>query len=178
MIGQAARTVGTCAWRSLVWALLPVVSGCLTGPVEGIPCADDAQCATGAFCDLPIEVCADGTAPDVQVVAVVDDGVEVIDPFVPADLTTPLVMLVENRGGAVAEDLALRMGRLECMGLVVDETAVPSSLAAGATVAIPFAVTPRLCSTPAIQDWFFSFSGRGSRGTFNIVIERAPPSND
>jgi hypothetical protein len=172
-------TLPTTAARGLTAVLtLASAGGCLVGFVDDVPCATDDACATGDHCDLTVGACAPGDAPDVRVVEIVDDGVAVIDPFVPPDVPSTLAMRVTNPGGAPAEDIALRMGELACLGLVVDAATVPATLAPGAIVDVAFTVTPRLCSTPAIQDWFFEFSGRGSRGTFNIVIERAPPSGD
>jgi hypothetical protein len=174
------RPVVAAVGRSLVAALLAgaAAPACLVGPVEGIPCSVDDECATGAFCDVPRASCAPGTAPDVQVEGVVVDDAVVVDVFVPPDETTALAMRVQNRGGAPAEDLALRFGELACMNLVIDDAAVPTELRAGEAVDVAFTVTPQLCSTPAIQDWFFTFSGRGTRGTFNIVLQRAPPSGN
>jgi hypothetical protein len=165
------------AW---LWATSTVglAAGCLVGPVDGVPCVVDEHCATDAFCDLPAAMCAPGTAPDLQVAGIVDDGAIVIDPFVAPDATTALGMRIENRGGAPAVDVALRMATLACLGLVVDEGTVPTTVPPGGVVDVAFRVTPRLCASPVIQDWFLSFSGRGARGTFNVVVERAPPSGD
>jgi hypothetical protein len=165
------------AWRGAT-ATAGLAAGCLVGPVDGVPCVVDEHCATDAFCDLPASTCAPGTAPDLQVVGIVDDGELVIDPFVAPDATTALGMRVENRGGAPAVDVALRMATLACLGLVVDESTVPTTVPPGGVVDVAFRVTPRLCASPVIQDWFLSFSGRGARGTFNVVVERAPPSGD
>jgi len=164
-------------------ALAPgVLAGCLTGFVTGVPCVDDDQCPSDAFCDLIEQECLpDGAGrggPDVQVTGVVDEGEIVVDPFVPVESTTELAMVLANTGGHEAVGVTLRMGPLACLGLALNDDDVPPSLDAGEVVRVPFSVTPRLCSSPVIQDWFTAFSGRGARGTFNIVVERAPPSND
>lgn len=171
--------------RQIEMAALAVVlgsPGCLLGDVDGVPCGDDLHCATGAFCDLEDGVCRDDLddrgGPDVQVTAVELAGERVGAPFVQPDTTTALTMIVENVGGYVASGVALRMGELQCMQLVVDDATVPAVLSPGEEARVGFTVTPHLCSMLSIQDWFFTFSKRGSRGTFNIVVERAPPSHD
>jgi hypothetical protein len=156
--------------------------GCLSGDVQGIPCGEDLHCATGAFCDRVESVCIadedDRGPPDVHVVAIEADGARVATPFIPPDATTTLKMVVQNVGGYVATDITLRMGELQCMNLIVDPSTVPAQLPPGEEARVDFTVTPQLCSMLSIQDWFFAFSRRGSRGTFNIVVERAPPAAD
>jgi hypothetical protein len=177
-----ARGRCTAGSRVLATAPLCMLAGCLVGFVDGIPCVEDAQCPTDAFCDLTTETCladaAGSGGPDVQVTGVVDEGAIVIDPFVPGETTTELSLVLVNVGGHDAVDIALRMGPLACLAPTLDDTAVPAVLGPGEEARVPFSVTPRLCSTPVIQDWFTRFSGRGARGTFNIVVERAPPSFD
>jgi hypothetical protein len=179
----APRSV--CARPPLVTAValgFAVGPGCLVGDVDGVPCNDDQQCATGAFCDLDSNVCRDDVddrgGPNVQVTAIELAGEAVAAPFIAPDTTTTLTMVVKNVGGFVADDVTLRMGELVCMALDVDEAMVPSRLAPDEEARVDFTVTPHLCSMLSIQDWFFSFSQRGSRGTFNIIVERAPPSAD
>jgi hypothetical protein len=157
-------------------------SGCLLGDVDGMPCGEDQHCATGAFCDLIDGVCRDDLddrgGPDVQVTAVEVDGQRATAPSVAPDTTTTLTMIVQNVGGYVADDVALRMAELQCMHLVLDDESVPTILAPDEEAHVDVTVTPHLCSMLSIQDWFFTFSKRGSRGTFNIIVERAPTSPD
>ena len=154
-------------------------SACLVGPIPDIPCGDDDECPTAAFCDIPAEHCVESSetvfAPAVAVVAVVDaNGDEVRDPFVLPDVESALEVILENRGGVAATNVRLELARLACLQQTTPTTAVAATLAPGARVKVPLVVTPRDCSSPVITDWFAFFSGRAIRGTFNINIARSP----
>jgi hypothetical protein len=173
------HALGTGAWM-LSWPGL--LTGCLVGFVDEIPCVDDEQCPSDSFCDRPSSTClpdllGDG-GPAVAVTGVVD-GNDVVDaPLVPSETTTNLLLVLGNVGGHVAVDVALRLQPVTCLSLVLDEDAVPSDLEPDEEVRVPFSVTPRLCSYPVIQDWFTSFSGRNARGTFNLLPQRSAPSGE
>lgn len=176
-----SRVAAACVFSCVV--VVVGVSGCLVGEVSDIPCGKDGQCPTSHFCDVPNAVCVPATdvdgAPDLDVVGVEDGaGALQIDPFVVPGEETTLTLHIENRGKRAAFDVDLDLTQLVCMNLRFDETDVPETIDAGATVEVPFVVDPDGCSTPSIQDWFLFYSGRAKRGTFNINVERAPPSED
>jgi hypothetical protein len=167
-----------------VYCLVVVVgpAGCLVGELSGIPCDGDRQCPSQHFCDVPNDVCvpvtADDSAPDLAVIGVENRGEVQLDPFVPPDQRTTLELLIENQGLRSADDVALELVPLACMDLQFDPTTVPQRIGAGEQQQVSFSVAPHGCSTPSIEDWFLFYSGRSERGTFNINVERAPPSAD
>lgn len=155
-------------------------SGCLVGELSGIPCGDDDNCPTNHFCDLEADVCValtDGdTPPALAVTGVIDGNGDVtVGPFVPPKERTELKLVIENSGTRVANALNVELTRLVCMNLEFDTTRVPDHIDGGDSIEVAFAVTPDGCSTPTIQDWFVRYSGRATRGTFNINIERQAP---
>jgi hypothetical protein len=156
---------------------LASATGCLWGSLQDIPCDEDLACEPEGFCDLPRGVCHEltqnGGAPDVQVVGVVHEGALVHDVFVTAEITTPLRLSVRNRGGVEARDISVRLGQVVCLSANVEEPTIPRRLAPLELAEVHLSVTPRSCSAVVIEDWFASFSGRESRGTFNIVVQPA-----
>jgi len=158
-----------------------MLSACLVGEVQGIPCRADDECATGHFCDLTVGTCQEETgevsAPALDVVGVVDvNGDVVTSPFIERTGTFAMALVVENSGGLPAVDVEVDFSDLACLNLDIDEGTVPAGIAAGGSARIGFSASPDgTCGTPMITDWFLLFSGRGARGAFNINILRAPP---
>jgi hypothetical protein len=178
------RTSGVGRLRSVIVGIVVVVGGvggCLVGEVQGVPCSSDDQCATNHFCDLVDQSCReereDFFAPNLQVTGVRDvDGDVVTDPFIDRNGDFAMKLVVENVGGSTAVDVDAEFSELRCLNLRVEPSTLPSSVVAGGTVEVGFSASPDgTCGTPMITDWFLFFSGRGSRGTFNINILNAPP---
>jgi len=156
-------------------------SSCLLGELTGIPCGRDDECATAHFCDLTIGSCVQETdlvtAPNLQVTGVRGpDGAVVRDPIVEATGLQGLAMVVENIGLLPALDVVAEFTELRCLSLEIDESTVPDTIVPGGGAEVKFFISPERCGTPMIVDWFMFFSGRGSRGTFNLNIRAAPPS--
>jgi hypothetical protein len=164
-----------------VLAVLTVSAGCLVGELSDVPCTRDDECATAHFCDLTVGTCAAETAersaPNLQVVGVRDvAGAVVRDPFIERQGTQALGLVIENKGLLPAFDITLEFSELRCLNLVVDELTLVDTVVPGGSTEVAFTVSPEgNCGTPIITDWFLFFSGRGSRGTFNINIRAAPP---
>ncbi len=157
------------------------VGGCLVGEVHGVPCTDDDECGTGHFCDLVDETCREARddffAPELQVTGVRDVNGDVVnDHFIDRTGDYAMTLIVENVGGSSAIDIEAEFSELKCLNLKLDPATLPSSVVAGGVVEIGFSASPdNTCGTPMITDWFLFYSGRGSRGTFNINIRNAPP---
>jgi len=164
-----------------LWAAALSFGGCLVGELQGVPCGRDDECATGHFCDLTVDTCRQETdavsAPRLQVTGVVDkDGVVVRDPFIDKEGTYQMALVVENQGLLSAIDVDAEFSELRCLNLAFDPATFPAAMAPDAVAQLAFSAAPDgTCGTPMITDWFLFYSGRGSRGTFNINIERAPP---
>ncbi len=166
-------------------AILLVVVGaasCLLGELQGIPCARDGDCPTGYFCELASAepTCHQQTnelsAPKLLVRNVIDPtGAVVADPFIERQGAQRLALIIENEGTMPATNVTAEFSELRCLNLILDDSDV-ADIIAGGSAEIGFTVTPDgTCGTPMITDWFLFFSGRGTRGTFNINIRAAPP---
>ena len=164
----------------LVLGWVALLSSCLVGELSGIPCGDDDDCPGAAFCDIPASTCrflADGPGPpDLRVSGVRDlSGVSVTSVRVPGSVESTLDLEVVNEGACGAVDVVLELIPLACMHLAFDLKDVPTTIAPAATVEIPFTIMPEDCNSPAIQDWFLFYSGRATRGTFNILPDISGP---
>jgi hypothetical protein len=152
-------------------------AACLFDPIDGIPCGSDDDCPSAYFCDIPDGTCraeSGGLAPPALTVAGVqdDDDVSTV-PFIAHEGRTELALKLENTGGSTAEDIGLDFGIVACVGLAWRDADVPAAVPPGATRDVPIAFEPEPgCDTPVIQDWFLTFSGRATRGTFNVNIRR------
>lgn len=165
------RSVGLLATMS---ALLS--GACLVGEVRGVPCDADAACPENYFCDLPRTECREITdsfgPPRIEITAIRDDGEEVRTPFIPPEATTTLVLLPNNSGLSTAEDLGVSFGELECITFSVDLEGMSHSIEPGARGEIPVAFTPgQGCEGLTIIDWFITFSGRETRGVFDVNVK-------
>jgi hypothetical protein len=167
---MSAPLVGACA-------LLLGASGCLIGEVRGIPCAADDACFAGSFCDVPRQECREITnafSPPVLRVKLITDpsGEQVTTPLVPPETTSTLVLFAENVGLAPAEDIDLSFAFLDCIAFDLDEDAPPRVIEAAATAGIEVDVTPAAgCDGVHIIDWFFTYSGRETRGIFDLRVK-------
>jgi hypothetical protein len=162
--------------RILVVALLLSSSGCLFDEVRGIPCGSDHDCPTTYFCDLPHDECRLTTdelsAPDLTVPMVRDPaGAVVLLPKVPAEQTSRLGVQVQNRGAGPAEGVLLSFAPLQCVAFTFPDEP-PTVVGGGQTVEFPVDVAAEggPCSSVKIIDWFLDYSGRSSRGTFDLDI--------
>lgn len=160
-----------------VCALLVVSSACLIGEVSGIPCAADATCPVDYFCDLPRHECRELTetfGPPVLRVKLITDptGEQVTTPLVPPDTTSTIVLNTENIGRAPAENPGLSFASLACVAFYLGEDTLPLAIEAGATGSVPVDVTPGPgCDGLHIIDWFFTYSGRETRGIFDLNVK-------
>lgn len=160
-------------------ALVAASSACLFGEVRGIPCDDDGACPESYFCDVPRAECRelikDVTGPPAIVIEAVrdPDGAEVRTPFIKPDVTSALTLLPKNVGFTAAEDIGVTFSDLECFAFDVDERTLPQTIEPGAQAEIIVAVTPASgCEGLTIIDWFITFSGRETRGVFDINVKR------
>jgi hypothetical protein len=158
-------------------AALVVLSGCLFGEVRGIPCDEDAACPEDYFCDVPRDECREITGafgPAVITVPLLKDpeGDEVRTPFIKPDVTSELVLLPTNAGLSTAEDVGLTFGELACFTFDIDSSTLPEAIEPGARAEIVVDVTPGpSCEGLTIVDWFMTFSGRETRGVFDINVK-------
>ena len=163
--------------RTLFLGAALVTSGCLIGEVSGIPCERDGACPSDYFCDLPRSECREITdtfGPPVLTVKRIADpsGTVVTTPFLPPELTSTIALLPENIGLAPAENVALTFAELACFEFNIDETTLPAVVAADETGSITVDVTPAAgCEGLTIIDWFLTYSGRETRGTFDINVK-------
>lgn len=163
--------------RVVLVAALVASSGCLVGEVTGIPCERDDTCPSDYFCDLPRSECRELTdtfGPPLLQVKLVNDpaGNPVTTPFIPPDATSTIALLPENVGLSAAEDVALSFAELNCISFNVDEATLPAVVEAGATATLAVAVTPAPdCDGLTIIDWFLTYSGRETRGIFDINVK-------
>ncbi len=158
-------------------ALLLASTGCLFGEVRGIRCGDDDACPETYFCDVPRAECREVTdvmgPADIKIEAVLDpDGAEVRTPFIKPDVTSTLTLLPQNIGLTPAENIGLTFGVLECFNFDVDEATLPDAIAPGERAEIAVAFTPGPgCEGLTIIDWFITFSGRETRGVFDVNVK-------
>ena len=153
-------------------------SGCLVGEVQGIRCGADAECPTTYFCDLPRSECravtdAEGI-PSLDIPKVRDPtGALVLLPHVPAGATSPLGLQIVNHGAGPAEGVSLSFAKLECTAFTIHSDSLPDILDAGQSAIVAVDVTTGAgdCAAVKIIDWFLDYSGRESRGTFDLDIK-------
>lgn len=163
--------------RTLFLGAAVATSGCLIGEVTDIPCQGDGACPSDYFCDVPRSECREITdtfgAPLLTVKLIADpSGTPVTTPFVPPELTSTIALLPENIGLAPAENVALTFAELACIGFNIDEATLPELVAAGKTGSITVDVTPGAgCEGLTIVDWFLTYSGRETRGTFDMNVK-------
>lgn len=154
------------------------VTGCLFGEVRGIPCEVDDVCPETYFCDVPRAECREVTdvfgPPDITIPTVLDrSGEEVRTPFMPPGEGSIITLLPVNSGLSTAEDLRASFGVLECFTFDVDEATLPAAIEPGERGAIEVVMTPALgCEGLTIIDWFITFSGRETRGVFDVNVKR------
>jgi hypothetical protein len=152
-------------------------SACLFGEVRGIPCDGDDACPETYFCDLPRAECRERSdvlgPPDIKIEALLDpDGDEVRTPFLPPETTSSITLLPKNVGLAPAESIGLTFGVLACFTFDVDETTLPDAIAPNERAEIVVAITPgEGCEGLTIIDWFLTFSGRETRGVFDVNVK-------
>lgn len=163
--------------RALLMAIAACASvGCLGGEVRGIGCDDDGACPSDYFCDIPRGECRAQTdafgAPALVVRALRDPGGdEVRTPYLPPGATSTIALLTENAGLGTAEQVEVDFAYLSCFAFDVDEASEPERLDPGVRVAIEVAVTPAPdCEGLSIIDWFMSYSGRETRGAFDVNV--------
>lgn len=152
-------------------------SGCLVGEVRDIPCDDDAACPETYFCDVPRAECREVTdvmgPPDIKIEALIDpEGDEVRTPFLTPEIANTVVLLPTNVGLTPAEDIAISFGVLACFTFDVDEATIPEAIAPAERAEIAVVMTPGAgCEGLTIIDWFITFSGRETRGVFDVNVK-------
>ena len=152
-------------------------SGCLVGEVRGIPCAIDEACPENYFCDVPRDECREVTdamgPPDIKIESVLDpDGNEVRTPFLKPETANTIVLLPKNVGLTPAEDIGITFGELACFTFDVDEETIPEVIAPEQRVELAVTMTPGAgCEGLTIIDWFITFSGRETRGVFDVNVK-------
>lgn len=161
---------------ALLAACAVALPGCLVGEVRGIRCQEDNACPDRYFCDVPRTECREGTdvfgAPALIVTKLLDPaGDEVRIPVLPPAATSSIALLPENVGLAPAEDVTVAFAELACFAFDLDEATEPERIEPGARGSIEVAVTPAPgCDGLTIVDWFMRFSGRETRGTFDVKV--------
>jgi hypothetical protein len=158
-------------------ALVASSTACLFGEVRDIPCDDDDACPETYFCDLPRNECREVTdamgPPDIKIELIRDaNGDEVRTPFIQPGVPTDLTLLPLNSGKSPAEDVRVSFGVLECFTFDVDESTLPAAIAPGerGEVVVTFMAPPG-CEGLTIIDWFITFSGRETRGVFDVNVK-------
>ena len=97
---------------------------------------------------------------------------EVRTPFIKPDVTSTITLLPANVGLTPAENIGLTFGVLECFDFDVDESTLPVAIAPGERAEIAVAFTPGPgCEGLTIIDWFITFSGRETRGVFDVNVK-------
>ena len=153
-------------------------AGCLMGEVAGIPCDADDACPSDYFCNLPRSECrelTDAIGPPLLKVLLIADpsGSPVVSPAIPSEVTSSIALLPENVGGVSAERVSLSFAELNCITFDIDESTLPAVIAVEASGSIRVALTPGAgCEGLAIIDWFLVYSGRETRGTFDLNVRR------
>jgi hypothetical protein len=164
---------------ALVSVLVSTSTGCLFGEVRGIPCDSDDACPETYFCDVPRAECRERTdvlgPPDIKIQALLNPrGDEVRTPFLPPETTSNVTLLPQNVGLTPAENIGLTFGDLACFDFDVDETTLPKAIAPGERAEVVVAITPgEGCEGLTIIDWFLTFSGRETRGVFDVNVKES-----
>src|SRR5439155_15616376 len=92
----------------------------------------------------------------------------------------PVALVIKNDGKGTASSIAVSFAALQCASLEVHDDTVPDTLVKGKSANVTVDVTAETgpCVSVKIIDWFLSYSGRESRGTFDLDIQNpaaAPP---